>query len=196
MKFALVAAATGERLLGGLADQVGTGEAVLRVRRPAGDAAEPLPDGGRPAVIGRILDLLAPDADLIGAGHRVVHGGERFSASVLVDDDVIAAIRSFAPLAPLQNPADLAGIEAIRATRPGLPQVAVFDTAFHQTMPASAFRYAVPEEWYTRHACDATGSTGPATVSSANGRRPCSAGRSASCAWSPPTWGTAAAPRR
>ena len=66
VKFALVAAATGERLLGGLADKVGTGEAVLRVRRPAGDTAEPLPDGGRPAVIGRILDLLAPDADLIG----------------------------------------------------------------------------------------------------------------------------------
>ena len=151
VKFALVAVATGERLLGGLADKVGTGEAVLRVRRPAGDAAEPLSDGGRPAVIGRILDLLTPDADLIGAGHRVVHGGERFSASVLVDDDVIAAIRSFAPLAPLQNPADLAGIEAIRAARPELPQVAVFDTAFHHTMPAGAFRYAVPEEWYTRH---------------------------------------------
>src|SRR6202022_3355344 len=57
----------------------------------------------------------------------------------------------FPPLAPLQNPADLAGIEAIRAARPELPQVAVFDTAFHQTMPASAFRYAVPEEWYTRY---------------------------------------------
>ena len=65
----------------------------------------------------------------------MVHGGDRFSASVLVDDEVIAAIRSFAPLAPLQNPADLTGIEAIRAARPALPQVAVFDTAFHQTMP-------------------------------------------------------------
>ena len=81
----------------------------------------------------------------------MVHGGDRFSDSVLVDNDVIAAIRSFAPLAPLQNPADLTGIEAIRAARPELPQVAVFDTAFHQTMPASAFRYAVPEEWYTRY---------------------------------------------
>jgi acetate kinase len=151
VKFALVAVETGERVLGGLADRVGTAEAVLRVRGPAGDATEPLPDGSRPAVIARILDRLAPDADLIGAGHRVVHGGERFSASVLVDDDVIAAIRSFAPLAPLQNPADLAGIEVIGAARPGLPQVAVFDTAFHQTMPPSAFRYAVPEEWYTRH---------------------------------------------
>ena len=152
VKFALVAAETGERVLGGLADRVGTPEAVLRVQRAVGGAAsEPLPDGSRTAVITRILDLLAPDTDLIGAGHRVVHGGDRFSASVLVDDDVIAAIRSFAPLAPLQNPADLIGIEAIRAARPALPQVAVFDTAFHQTMPASAFRYAVPEEWYTRH---------------------------------------------
>ncbi|HWM97713.1 MAG TPA: acetate/propionate family kinase, partial [Streptosporangiaceae bacterium] len=152
VKFALVAAGTGERVLGGLADEVGTPEAVLRIRRPGGDATEPLPGGSRQAAIAGILDRVAGlDADLIGAGHRVVHGGERFSDSVLIDDDVIAAIRSFAPLAPLQNPADLAGIEAIRAARPELPQAAVFDTAFHQTMPASAFRYAVPEEWYTRY---------------------------------------------
>ena len=81
----------------------------------------------------------------------MVHGGERFTASVLVDDEVIAAIRSFSRLAPLHNPESLAGIEAVRAVRPGLPQVAVFDTAFHQTMPPRAFRYAVPEEWYTRY---------------------------------------------
>src|SRR5262249_25825673 len=90
-------------------------------------------------------------APLIGAGHRVVHGGERFTASVLVDDEVIAAIRESSHLAPLHNPANLAGIEAVRAARPDLPQVAVFDTAFHQTMPPRAFRYAVPEEWYTRY---------------------------------------------
>jgi acetate kinase len=152
VKFALIAAGTAERVLGGLADKVGTPEAVLRIQRPTGDVTEPLPDGSRQAVIACILDrAVGPGADLIGAGHRVVHGGDRFSDSVLVDDDVIDAIRSFAPLAPLQNPADLTGIEAIRAARPGLPQVAVFDTAFHQTMPASAFRYAVPEEWYTRY---------------------------------------------
>ena len=152
VKFALIAAGTGERVLAGLANEVGTPEAVLRIQCPGGDASEPLPDGSRRAVIARILDRVAgPDTDLIGAGHRVVHGGDRFRNSVLIDNDVIAAIRSFAPLAPLQNPADLAGIEAIRAARPELPQVAVFDTAFHQTMPASAFRYAVPEEWYARY---------------------------------------------
>jgi len=118
VKFAVIAAGTGERVLGGLADEVGTPEAVLRIQRPGDDASgplpdasEPLPDGARPAVIARILDRVAgPDTALIGAGHRVVHGGERFRDSVLIDDDVIAAIRSFAPLAPLQNPADLVGI--------------------------------------------------------------------------------------
>jgi len=70
---------------------------------------------------------------------------------VLVDAKVLDAIRSFIPLAPLHNPANLAGIEAVRAARPDLPQVAVFDTAFHQTMPPRAYRYAVPEEWYTRY---------------------------------------------
>ena len=151
VKFALVAAGTGERVLGGLADEVGTPDAVLRIRRPGGDVTEPLPDGSRPAVIARILDRVAGQ-DLIGAGHRVVHGGERFTDSVLVDDEVLAAIRSFSRLAPLHNPANLAGIEAVAQVRPGLPQVAVFDTAFHQTMPPAAYRYAVPQEWYDRHA--------------------------------------------
>ena len=149
VKFALITAETGERVWGGLAEKVGTAGAVLHVLHPPdGTEKEALPDGSRSAVIARILDR-APA--LLGAGHRVVHGGDRFSASVLIDDEVIAAIRSFAPLAPLQNPADLEGIETIRAARPGLPQVAVFDTAFHQTMPPAAYRYAVPEEWYTRH---------------------------------------------
>lgn len=157
VKFALISPQTGERALGGMADKVGAPDAVLRVYQDgqASAVTEPIPDGSHHAVISRILDHLVrvrTEGELIGAGHRVVHGGERFSASVVVDDEVIADIRSCSPLAPLHNPANLAGIEAISAIRPGLPQVAVFDTAFHQTMPASAFRYAVPEEWYTRHA--------------------------------------------
>jgi acetate kinase len=159
VKFALLTPDTGQRVLDGEAEQAGTPEAVLRIRRYPGDTvSEPLPDGSYQAVISRILhrvtDAGTDGADpvrLLGAGHRVVHGGERFSASTLVDDEVITAIREFAQLAPLHNPANLAGIEAIGALRPELPQVAVFDTAFHQTMPASAFRYAVPEEWYTRY---------------------------------------------
>jgi acetate kinase len=155
VKFALVDPGTGERPLGGLAEAIGTAETVLRIRKGQDGAAVtgPLPGGGHHAVISRILDHLddAGHPDLTGAGHRVAHGGARFTASVLVDDKVITAIRSFAELAPLHNPANLAGIEAVGAVRPGLPQVAVFDTAFHQAMPASAFRYAVPEEWYRRY---------------------------------------------
>ena len=159
VKFALLNPDTGERALSGLAEEVGTPEAVLWIRRHPGDAvSEPLPDGSYHAVIARILDRIADaradDASLaypIGVGHRVVHGGDRFTASTLVDDEVIAAIREFARLAPLHNPENLDGIEAVAAIRPDLPQVAVFDTAFHQTMPAVAFRYAVPEEWYTRY---------------------------------------------
>jgi len=122
---------------------------------PAAAVTERLPGGTHRDVVARVLDHLAgaghSGAQLLGAGHRVVHGGERFTSSVLVDDAVIAAVRSSSHLAPLHNPANLAGIEAVRAVLPDLPQVAVFDTAFHQTMPPRAFRYAVPEEWYTRY---------------------------------------------
>jgi len=153
VKFALMHPGTGERVLGGLAEEIGTPEAVLHVQRgPEESVTEKLTDHDYQAVIARVLGYLPVSGpDLIGAGHRVVHGGDRFTASVLVDDEVIAAIRSFSHLAPLHNPHNLAGIEAVRAVRPGLPQVAVFDTAFHHTMPPRAFRYAVPEEWYARY---------------------------------------------
>jgi acetate kinase len=154
VKFAVLDPESGQRALSGQAEEVGRPEAALRIRRDGNAATtERLPGGDHRAVISRILDHLA-DAGMphpVGAGHRVVHGGDRFTASVLVDDEVIAAIRMFSRLAPLHDPDNLLGIEAVRAVRPGLPQVAVFDTAFHQTMPPRAFRYAVPEEWYTRY---------------------------------------------
>src|ERR1700722_6334446 len=156
VKFALVLPGSGERLMAGIGERLGTPEALLRVQWfPAAAVTERLPGASHQAVVARALDHLAEagpsGAHLLGAGHRVVHGGERFTASIRVDDAVIAAVRSFSHLAPLHNPANLAGIEAVRAVLPGLPQVAVFDTAFHQTMPPHAFRYAVPEKWYTEH---------------------------------------------
>jgi acetate kinase len=161
VKFALIDSGSGQRVLDGMAEKAGTPEAVLRIRRSSdGAAIEQLDDTSYQGVISRILDCVPgagheaaghDAAGLSGVGHRVVHGGERFTASVRVDDEVIAAIKSFSALAPLHNPHNLAGIEAVRAIRPDLPQVAVFDTAFHQTMPPRAFRYAVPEEWYTRY---------------------------------------------
>ncbi len=161
VKFALLEPDSGKRVAEGIAEKVGTPEAVLRIpRHPGGDVSEPLSDSSYKAVVGRILGYLAEAGlsltgtgagGLAGVGHRVVHGGERFTSSVLVDEGVVAAIRSVSYLAPLHNPANLAGIEAVSALRPDLPQAAVFDTAFHQAMPPRAFRYAVPEEWYTRY---------------------------------------------
>ena len=84
-------------------------------------------------------------------GHRVVHGGEEFQQPTVVDEAVLARIRELSALAPLHNPANLLGIEAARAALPGVPHVAVFDTAFHVTLPAHAYRYALPDELYRRH---------------------------------------------
>ena len=95
---------------------------------------------------GCIKDLKEIDA----VGHRVVHGGEKFSRSVLITDEVKDMIRECYGIAPLHNPVNMAGIEAIEAVLPGVPQVGVFDTAFHQTMPKSAFMYPLPMEYYTK----------------------------------------------
>ena len=111
-----------------------------------------LPDHG--VALDQIVSLLddaaatGRGAELIGIGHRVVHGGEAFVEPCLIDEQVIETIRELSPLAPLHNPANLLCIEVTMARRPDVPQVAVFDTAFHQSIPAHAYRYAVPERWY------------------------------------------------
>ena len=92
---------------------------------------------------------LANMAELAGIGHRVVHGGEAFKQPTLIDETVIATIRELIPLAPLHNPANLVGIEVARGAAPEVPQVAVFDTAFHQSIPPHAFHYALPRALYT-----------------------------------------------
>ena len=94
------------------------------------------------------LALLKNTSDLLCIGHRVVHGGEKFCQPTLVDNLVLAEIKKMIPLAPLHNPANITGIEEAMNYAKGIPQVAVFDTAFHQTMPAYAYQYAVPQEWY------------------------------------------------
>ena len=106
-----------------------------------------------------VLDtLVSPDHGVISSlseisavGHRVLHGGEKFSGSVLVDENVITAIEECCELGPLHNPHNLTGIRACAATMPGVPQVAVFDTGFHQTMPDYAYLYALPYEYYEKY---------------------------------------------
>jgi acetate kinase len=105
----------------------------------------------RPAeVVAGILESLGETElrSVVGCGHRIVHGGTRFIEPVLVDDDVRGALAEISELAPLHAPANLAGIDAARTALPGVPQVAVFDTAFHHTLPPRAYRYAVPQEWF------------------------------------------------
>ncbi len=148
---------------GGLAERVGVngGEEAMLEHEPA-DADEivremPMPD--HEVALGAVLDILADDEvgvidslDAIEAvGHRVVHGGEKFTESVLIDDEVIAAIDEFSELAPLHNPPNLTGIRACRNRLSGVPQVAVFDTAFHQSLPRRAYLYGLPYEMYSEH---------------------------------------------
>lgn len=95
--------------------------------------------------------ILGSCSDLFGVGHRVVHGGEAYHAPTLIDKTVIDTIRGLSRLAPLHNPANLAGIEAAIEHMPGVPQVAVFDTSFHQAMPRHAFLYALPNEMYAKY---------------------------------------------
>jgi acetate kinase len=117
---------------------------VERIGEPGG------PSNHADALAGILADLdLRPRP--VAVGHRVVHGGRRFTDPVVVDDDVVAAIRDLIPLAPLHNPANLAGIVAARAALPDVPHVAVFDTAFHATLPPAAATYAIDRAVAARH---------------------------------------------
>ena len=89
--------------------------------------------------------------EIKGVGHRVLHGGEKYADSVVIDDQVVKDIKDLTKLGPLHHPGNLAGIEAMRKALPGVPNVAVFDTAFHQTMPAVNYMYPVPYEWYEKY---------------------------------------------
>ena len=104
-------------------------------------------EGGAFATHHEALNSLGIDFREVDAvGHRVVHGGEHFSEATLIDNEVVEKLRSLIPLAPLHNPANIKGIEVVRSIAPNLPQVAVFDTAFHTTMPKEAYLYALPQE--------------------------------------------------
>ncbi len=148
--------------LDAVVERIGRDDSHLRLRRP--DTSD---ETQGCEWVGPIADhraaLAQVDASLRASGwgpevgaadivaHRVVHGGESFQGPALIDDQVVAAIRDHCRLAPLHNPANLAGIERCRELFPQVPQVAVFDTAFHQSLPASAYRYALPTDWYHRH---------------------------------------------
>jgi acetate kinase len=149
VKYAVVDPASGARPAEGLAERLGSPEARLA---PKGGQATALPGAGHAEALRAIIALLQMSGQGVDAvGHRVVHGGERFTSAMRLDHEVIAGIEACSHLAPLHNPPNLAGIAAARAVFPDLPQVAVFDTAFHQGMPPRAWRYAVEDALYREY---------------------------------------------
>lgn len=144
----------------GLVERIGLEQGNL-THKPTGKepylVTKPIPDHteGIRLVLDALTDkehgVLSSLEDIEAVGHRVVHGGEEFYCSVRIDDKVIAGIEKCCDIAPLHNPANLLGIKAVSAVLPEVPQVAVFDTAFHQTLPAYAYRYAIPSEYYEKY---------------------------------------------
>ena len=145
----------------GMVERIGDSQSMLSHQKfPATADAETInrqdPIGNHEIGMQQVIGILTSgegavidDASAISAvGHRVVHGGEHFRESVPIDDRVLAAIEATIPLAPLHNPANLMGIQVIKTLFPAIPQVAVFDTAFHQTIPSHAFHYALPYDYY------------------------------------------------
>ena len=152
LKYRLLDAASGETLASGLVAEIG-GASHWR-HRGSEEHDEDVDCGDHAAAFALARGALeAGDGlgDLVGVGHRVVHGGARFTEPTRVDDDVLAALDALAPLAPLHNPANAEGIRRAGEAFPGVPGVAVFDTAFHRTIPPAAHTYAVPRGWREEH---------------------------------------------
>ena len=157
LKFAIIDALTGDDKISGLAECFGLEDAKIKwkvdgIKQSASLGEFTAHSEAIEYIVNNILSANPKIAAEIHAiGHRVVHGGEKFTQSVIIDNNVIQGIEDCAALAPLHNPAHLIGIRAAEASFPELPQIAVFDTAFHQTMPEKAFIYALPYKLYTEN---------------------------------------------
>ncbi|MCH5216747.1 MAG: acetate kinase [Muribaculaceae bacterium] len=158
VKYKLIDTATGTTLAEGGVEKIGLQDAFLKFKKVDGSKViVPLDIDNHKGAVGAILDnitgkeygVIKSFDEINAVGHRVVHGGEKFNKSVLIDNDVIAKIKECYSIAPLHNPANMIGIEAISSLMPNVPQVGVFDTAFHQTMPAKSYLYGIPYKYYT-----------------------------------------------
>lgn len=150
IKYALISDDETTRITG-LAENLGLDTARIKHTTLNGEKLEiSIPGGRHKLALQKILELLE-QYHFIAVGHRVVHGGREYSEAVRVDDHVLEEVKRLKVLAPLHNPANALGIEAVQAIYPDIPQVVVFDTAFHQTMPPVAFRYPLPKALYEEH---------------------------------------------
>jgi acetate kinase len=152
IKYQLVDATSGDALASGIVERIGLEVGKVKHEGPNGATVleQPVPD--HETGMRLVLDLFEQqgpqlrEEDLTAVGHRVVQGGDVFDGPAVIDDAVLAQIDELSPLAPLHNPANVAGIEAARHAFPNIPHVAVFDTAFHRTMPPAAYTYAIDEQ--------------------------------------------------
>ncbi len=160
LKYQVIDMTNEAALAKGLVERIGIEGSVLKHEKEGADKyvlETPMKD--HKDAIGHVLSTVVDQAhgvvksmDEIGAvGHRVVHGGENYASSVVINDDVMKVLVQCSELAPLHNPANILGIEACKALMPSTPMVAVFDTAFHQTMPAKSYVYSIPYEYYEKH---------------------------------------------
>lgn len=156
VKFAILNPEDGYIFLNGIAEALGLSDARISWKFNGGEKTETMLGAGadhKKALEYLVKNVLEKDQSLldsiVACGHRIVQGGDIYSQPTLINDEVEENIKKVIPFAPLHNPAHLLGIDAARANFPKIPHVAVFDTAFHQTMPPKAYRYAIPEEYYT-----------------------------------------------
>jgi acetate kinase len=153
-KFAVIDPTSGAEHVSGVAQRLGSPEATLDWKRAGKKQSQAIADARHEEALRAVVSLLGKLElldGLLAVGHRVVHGGDKFSGSLPITPQVIAQIEECSALGPLHNPPNLTGIRIAQELLPRLPQVAVFDTAFHQTMPEVAFTYPVPLEWRDQH---------------------------------------------
>ena len=156
LKYNLFDTADEARNVRGMIERIGTDQTVHKCRCQKGEITRPLPKGGHVEAFASVIEMLtSPETacikdkkEISAVGHRVVHGGEKFSSPTLITDDVIREIEALSPLAPLHNPVNVAGIAAAGKLLPNVPHVAVFDTSFHHTLPPYAYLYGLPYEYY------------------------------------------------
>ncbi|MFW5894320.1 MAG: acetate/propionate family kinase [Bacillota bacterium] len=157
LKFQLLEMPEETVIAGGVIERIGLNDANFKLTYNGTKTEEKadMPDHSVAvqALLEKLVSLGIVDSydDIAGVGHRVVHGGEKFSDSVLIDDEVIQTIEDVSDLAPLHNPANLTGIKAFKKALPDQPHIAVFDTAFHQTMEKATYIYSTPYDWYKKH---------------------------------------------
>lgn len=158
LKFQLIETKSDKVLASGMCDRIGIEGSEINYKNEQGEkstTATPIPTHAKAIalVLSHLQEKSAVSSlsEISAVGHRVVHGGEFFKESVLIDENVLSEISECATLAPLHNPANLIGIRSCQELMPETPMVAVFDTAFHQSMPARAYMYGVPYEWYEKH---------------------------------------------